>query len=124
MAKPIIELNRSEIKELEKFVKVRIEYIVFNTKRPKKKKKGGNKIEDDTGNLRKQIKGAKNFIEQTERGIKINFPTTDYFKYLDDERRDELNWYLSEAIFEDKLFREKLREIYAQSGMRAILKVS
>jgi hypothetical protein len=46
----------------------------------------------------------------------------EYFKYLDDGRRDELNWYLTEAIFEDKNVRKKFKEIYAASAKRVILK--
>ena len=119
--KNVVELNSKDIKELEDFIRKRVEEIVFKTRRPKSKIKGGNFIEDDTGELRSRIKGARNFIKQTKKGIVIDFPTTDYFRFLDDERRDDLNWYLSEAIFEDKEFRDKIKEIYKLTAQRAIV---
>ena len=121
--KPIIQLDNKELKQLEKFVKERIEYVVFNTRRPRKKVKGGHKIEDDSGDLRRSIRNASNFITQSNKGLTIELKTMKYYKYLDDERRDELNWYLSESIFEDKLFRDKIREILKGSGMRTITKL-
>lgn len=123
MKKAVVELTRNELDELERLFVKKIEYIVFNTRRNKKKIKGGHKIEDNTGNLRRIIKGAKNFIKQDERGLKIDFPVAEYFKYLDDERREELNWFLSEAIFEDKEIRDKIKELYVMTGQRAILRM-
>lgn len=131
-----MQLDAKQIAALEKLVKKRIEFIVFDTRRPKAKIKGyryvkgqripiygGHKIEDDTGDLRRSIKQASGFIKNTSRGLKIELNTVKYFKYLDDGRRDELNWYLTEAIFEDKIIRNKLRELFIDTGKRAILKV-
>lgn len=97
---------------------------MFSTRRPKKKVDGGHFIEDDTGKLRKSIRANRNFIKVDDKGnITIDIKVVDYFKYLDDERRDELNWYLSEAIFEDKNIRNKVKELQAQSSKRTILKM-
>ena len=46
-----------------------------------------------------------------------------YFQYLDDARRDELNWYLSEAIFEDNKIRDKIRELTAGATKRVMIKM-
>lgn len=129
-------LDKKAIKELEAFLKQEIEAIVFSTRRDKPKftgyktvnkvkipqYNGGNYIEDNSGKLRQSIRANKNFIKQTDKGIEIEFKMIDYFKYLDDERRDELNWYLTEAIFEDNNVRKKFKEIYQKSAKRVILK--
>lgn len=123
MSKKIVELDKNDLNELENFIKKRVERIVFNTRRSRPKIKGGNVIENDTGNLRRRIKSANNFIKQTKGGLSIDFPVPDYYRYLDDERRDELNWYLTEAIFEDKEFRDKIRDLYRQTAQRAVVNI-
>ena len=123
MSKKIVKLDKKDLTELENFIKTRVERIVFNTRRVRPKVKGGNTITDDTGNLRRRIKSANNFIKQTSKGLSIDFPVPDYYKYLDDERRDELNWYLTEAIFEDKEFRDKIRDLYRQTAQRAVINI-
>ena len=124
MAKKIVvELNKKELDDLESFIRTRVEKIVFNTRRPRKKRKGGHKIEDDTGDLRRSIRSARNFIKQTKKGLNIDFPVMEYYRFLDEDRRAELNWYLTEAIFEDDEFRNKIREIYKQTAQRAMIKV-
>jgi len=122
--KSIFILNKKEITKLERFVRKRVEQIVFNeTRRDKEKVKGGHYIDDASGDLRKTIRRAKNFITQNKWGIVIDFPTTDYFKYLDDSRREELNWYLSEAIFEDEDLREYLVELFEDSATRTAINI-
>ena len=115
-------LDKKAIRELEKFIKDEIERVVFDTRRSKAKVNGGHEIEDDTGKLRRSIRANRNFIKQTNKGIEIELRAEEYYKYLDDERRDELNWYLTEAIFEDDKIRKKLKDIYAKSAKRVILK--
>lgn len=122
--KSIFILNNKEITKLERFVRKRVEQIVFNeTRRDKEKVKSGHYIDDASGDLRKTIRRAKNFITQNKSGIVIDFPTTDYFKYLDDSRREELNWYLSEAIFEDEDLREYLIELFEDSATRTAINI-
>jgi hypothetical protein len=115
-------LDKEAIREIEDFVKKRIEEIVFSTSRSKAKVKGGNKIDDDSGKLRASIKNNKNFITQTKKGFEINLKVMEYFKFLDDQRRDELNWYLTEAIFDDKELRDYIKDQTAKSAKRVILK--
>jgi hypothetical protein len=121
--KVVVELNKSELDDLESYIRDKVEKIVFSTRRSKAKKKGGHKIEDSSGDLRRSIKTARNFIKQTNKGLSIDFPVMEYYRFLDEDRRDELNWYLSEAIFEDNDFRDKIREIYKQTAQRAVIKV-
>lgn len=119
-----LELDTKARRELQRFILDEVEAVIFSTRRPKKKIKGGNYIEDDTGALRKSIKANRNFITVDKKGnISIDIKVVDYFKYLDDERRRELNWYLSEAIFESQVIRDKVRELQAQSSKRTILKM-
>jgi hypothetical protein len=46
-----------------------------------------------------------------------------YYVYLDDGRRDELNWYLTEAIFEDEQIRNLIAELLEGAMMRVFLEV-
>jgi hypothetical protein len=46
--------------------------------------------------------------------IVFDIKMVSYYKYLDDERRDELNWYLTEAIFEDKELKKFIADITAE----------
>jgi len=121
-----VKLDRKEIKELEKFIIKRIEDIVFGTNRPSgvPKRVGGLKIEDDTGKLRRSIKGNKSFIKQSKSGLEINIKNLPpYWKYLDDERVDDYNWYLSEAIFEDESISKKIKEVIAGAYKRYVLNI-
>jgi hypothetical protein len=120
-----VDLNRKELGELKDFIVDEIEAIVFSTRRNREKVKGGYYIEDDTGKLRESIKRnrSKHFIKSDGRGgIIINFKVIDYFKYLDDKReRTDLNWYLTEAIFDSDNFNKKLKEVYAKAMKRIII---
>ena len=121
-----VKIDRKEIKELEKFIIKRIEDIVFGTNRPSgvPKRVGGLKIEDDTGKLRRSIKGNKSFIKQSKSGLEINIKNLPpYWKYLDDERVDDYNWYLSEAIFEDESISKKIKEVIAGAYKRYVLNI-
>ena len=121
-----LKFNAEEMRELEKFVLVRIEDIIFHERnRPsgKQKVKGGLLIEDKTGNLRQELKANRGFITQSARGFSIDIKMVPYFQYLDDGRRDELNWYLSEAIFEDNKIRDKIRELTAGATKRVMIKM-
>lgn len=121
-----VKLDRKEIKELEKFIINRIEEIVFETNRPSgiPKRVGGLKIEDDTGKLRRSIKRNKSFIKQDKKGLEINIKNLPpYWKYLDDERVDDYNWYLSEAIFEDESISKKIKEVIAGAYKRYVLNI-
>ena len=121
-----VKLDRKEIKELEKFIIKRIEDIVFGTNRPSgvPKRVGGLKIEDDTGKLRRSIKRNKSFIKQSKSGLEINIKNLPpYWKYLDDERIEDYNWYLSEAIFEDESISKKIKEVIAGSYKRYVLNI-
>lgn len=121
-----VKLDRKEIKELEKFIINRIEEIVFGTNRPSgiPKRVGGLKIEDDTGKLRRSIKRNKSFIKQDKKGLEINIKNLPpYWKYLDDERVDDYNWYLSEAIFDDSVISKKIKEVIAGAYKRYVLNI-
>ena len=137
-----VKLDRKEIKELEKFIINRIEEIVFETNRPSGVQKvsgakydnnqkrmiairqGGLKIEDKTGKLRRSIKRNKSFIKQDKKGLEINIKNLPpYWKYLDDERVDDYNWYLSEAIFEDESISKKIKEVIAGAYKRYVLNI-
>lgn len=121
-----VKLDRKEIKELEKFIINRIEEIVFETNRPSgiPKRVGGLKIEDDTGKLRSSIKRNKSFIKQDKKGLEINIKNLPpYWKYLDDERVDDYNWYLSEAIFDDESISKKIKEVIAGAYKRYVLNI-
>ena len=121
-----VKLDRKEIKELEKFIIKRIEEIVFETNRPSgvPKRVGGLKIEDDTGKLRRSIKRNKSFIKQGKSGLEINIKNLPpYWKYLDDARVDDYNWYLSEAIFDDETISKKIKEVMAGAYKRYIINI-
>ena len=121
-----VKLDRKEIKELEKFIIKRIEEIVFETNRPSgvPKRVGGLKIEDDTGKLRRSIKRNKSFIKQDKNGLEINIKNLPpYWKYLDDDRVDDYNWYLSEAIFDDETISKKIKEVMAGAYKRYIINI-
>ena len=121
-----VKLDRKEIKELEKFIIKRIEDIVFGTNRPSgvPKRVGGLKIEDDTGKLRRSIQRNKSFIKQSKSGLEINIKNLPpYWKYLDDERIEDYNWYLSEAIFEDESISKKIKEVIAGAYKRYVLNI-
>ena len=116
-----VKLDRKEIKELEKFIIKRIEEIVFETNRPSgvPKRVGGLKIEDDTGKLRRSIKRNKSFIKQGRNGLEINIKNLPpYWKYLDDDRVEDYNWYLTEAIFDDEVISKKIKEVIAGAYKR------
>lgn len=118
------KLDDKARRELQNYILQEIEAIVFSTRRPRRKVEGGHYIEDDSGDLRRSIRRNRNFIKVDKNGkIVIDIKVMEYYKYLDDERRSELNWYLSEAIFEDKNIREKIRELQAESGKRTMIKV-
>ena len=121
-----VKLDRKEIKELEKFIIKRIEEIVFETNRPSgvPKRVGGLKIEDDAGKLRRSIKRNKSFIKQDKNGLEINIKNLPpYWKYLDDERVDDYNWYLSAAIFDDETISKKIKEVMAGAYKRYIINI-
>ena len=121
-----VKLDRKEIKELEKFIIKRIEEIVFGTNRPSgvPKRVGGLKIEDDTGKLRRSIKRNKSFIKQGRNGLEINIKNLPpYWKYLDDERVEDYNWYLTEAIFDDEVISKKIKEVIAGAYKRYVLNI-
>ena len=121
-----VKLDRKEIKELEKFIIKRIEEIVFGTNRPSgvPKRVGGLKIEDDTGKLRRSIKRNKSFIKQGRNGLEINIKNLPpYWKYLDDERVDDYNWYLTEAIFDDETISKKIKEVITGAYKRYIINI-
>ena len=121
-----VKLDRKEIKELEKFIIKRIEDIVFGTNRPSgvPKRVGGLKIEDDTGKLRRSIKRNKSFIKQGRNGLEINIKNLPpYWKYLDDERIEDYNWYLSAAIFEDGVISKKIKEVIAGAYKNYVINI-
>lgn len=134
-----VKLTRTEIRELEKLVLKRVEDIIFKErKRPSGKSKVGSGItkdrpsgykkddvvEDNTKKLRQSIHQNKNFIKQDAKGnIQINLKFISYFKWLDDGRRDDLNWYFGEAIFEDKAITDKIKELTAASIKRTIINI-
>ena len=121
-----VKLDRKEIKELEKFIIKRIEEIVFETNRPSgvPKRVGGLKIEDDTGKLRRSIKRNKSFIKQDKNGLEINIKNLPpYWKYLDDDRVEDYNWYLSEAIFDDETISKKIKEVMTGAYKRYIINI-
>ena len=128
MAAPVeIKLDKKDIRELEKLILTRVENIIFKEhKRPSglHKVEGGLLVEDKTGDLRRKLKANRNFVKQGKGGsFEITLNMVSYYKYLDDTRRNELNWYFSEAIFEDKKIIEKLRELMAGAAKRTIIKV-
>lgn len=116
----LLDLKPKEVKELERFILKRIEVIIFKTKRPSgiEKVKGGYKIEDDTGLLRRTLKANQGFMRIDKRGLVFDIKMVSYYKFLDDERRADLNWYLGEAIFQDKLLAKKIAQITAR-GIKA-----
>ena len=124
-----VKLDRKEIKELEKFIIKRIEEIVFGTDRPSgvQKKVGGLKIQDSVGGnqkLRKSIQRNKSFIKQGKSGLEINIKNLPpYWKYLDDERVEDYNWYLSEAIFDDETISKKIKEVMTGTYKRYIINI-
>ena len=122
-----VKLDRKQIRELEKEILKRVESIIFSERnRPSGKQKvnGGLLVEDDTGKLRRQLKANRGFVKQNKRGgIEVDIKMVSYFKWLDDERRQELNWYFSEAIFEDKIISDKIKELYTESVKSAFIKI-
>lgn len=108
-------LTNKELRDLELFILRRVESIIFlERKRPsgRQKVKGGLLIQDGkNGALRNKLMSAKDFIKETEKGFEIDIKMVEYFKYLDDARREELNWYITEAVFEDPQIRKKIKEI-------------
>lgn len=120
----MIKLNNVEISNLEALILRQIEKIIFvDRMRPsgRKKRNGGLVIEDKTGNLRSRLKANRGFLKQTERGFEINVEMVNYYKWLDDSRRDELNWYLTEAIFEDKIIRDAIKKTIGSAAKRTVL---
>jgi len=122
-----VKLDRKQIRELEKEILKRVESIIFSERnRPSGKQKvnGGLLVEDDTGKLRRQLKANRGFVKQNKRGgIEVDIKMVSYFKWLDDERRQDLNWYFSEAIFEDKIISDKIKELYTESVKSAFIKI-
>lgn len=121
-----LQFDKKEIRQLEKLIIKRIEDIIFVERtRPSGRQKvaGGLVIEDDSGALRRKLKSNKNFIKFVSGGFEIDIKMKEYFKYLDDSRRDELNWYLSEAIFEDKEIRDTVKKVTAAATKRTIIKL-
>ena len=122
-----VKLDRKQIRELEKEILKRVESIIFSERnRPSGKQKvnGGLLVEDDTGKLRRQFKANRGFVKQNKRGgIEVDIKMVSYFKWLDDERRQDLNWYFSEAIFEDKIISDKIKELYTESVKSAFIKI-
>jgi hypothetical protein len=137
-----VKIDRKEIKELEKFIIKQIEEIVFGTNRPsgvqkvsgskydKSQKRmiairqGGLKIEDKTGKLRRSIKRNKSFIKQGRNGLEINIKNLPpYWKYLDDERIEDYNWYLTTAIFEDGVISKKIKEVIAGAYKNYVINI-
>jgi hypothetical protein len=139
MIKTEIKLNKKEIRTLEKLVLKRVEEIIFDEReRPSGELKVGSGItkyrpggyrkdalvEDNSGALRRSVKQNKNFIKQNDKGgLEINLKFISYFKWLDDGRRDNLNWYFGEAIFEDEKIIEKIKELTAASIKRTIINI-
>lgn len=128
----LLGFNAKQMKTLEDFIIDRIEDVIFNRKRPsgRKKVKGyktktvngktertpifknSDVIEDGkTKQLRKTLKANKGFMRIDKKGLVFDIKMVSYYKYLDDERRTELNWFLNEAIFEDKQLSDKIAEI-------------
>jgi hypothetical protein len=120
----IYQLDIREKRQLEKMILKRVEEIVFGTKRPsgRQKIKGGLEITDDSGELRRTIRANKDFITQnTSGGLEIGIEVTDYFQYLDDARRDELNWYISEGVFLDNKINEILEGALSKMVINATI---
>lgn len=120
----IYKLNKRELRRLEREVLKRVVEIVFGTPRPSGKQKvlGGLKITSDTGKLKDTLLANRNFITQNSRGgLEIDIKVTDYFQYLDDSRRDELNWYLSEEVFKDKKINDILDDILSKTVINATI---
>jgi hypothetical protein len=134
----VLQLNSTQIRKLEKEILKRIEEIIFNRKRPSGRQKiqgyktktvnkkvertpiykSSTKIEDAGGKgsegLRKTLKANKGFMRIENKLIVFDIKMVSYYKYLDDERRDELNWYLTEAIFEDAELKKFIADITAE----------
>jgi hypothetical protein len=121
-----IKLNKKELRTLEKKVIKRIDEIIFEEReRPSRepKKNGMTIIESDTGKLKDKLHRNRNFIKQGDKGFEINLRMMPYYVYLDDGRRDELNWYLTEAIFEDEQINNMIAELLEGAMMRVFLEV-
>jgi hypothetical protein len=54
-------------------------------------------------------------MKLTKKGYVFDLRFAPYYKYLDDARRKELNWYLTEAIFEDEEIGKKIVELSAKN---------
>jgi hypothetical protein len=116
----LLELDTKSIKELEKFIIKRIVDIIFKEqKRPSglRKEDGGLVITSQTGNLKRTVEenAQKGFMKLTKKGYVFDLRFAPYYKYLDDARRKELNWYLTEAIFEDEDIIKKIVELSAKN---------
>jgi hypothetical protein len=122
--KDLLKLNDSEKKELEKFIVDRIVDIIFKErKRPSGKSKAdgsGLIITNQTGKLKRSVEenARKGFMKLTKKGYVFDLRFAPYYKYLDDARKDELNWYLTEAIFEDDEIAKKVAELVGK-GIKA-----
>lgn len=119
--KDLIKLDSESKKTLEEFILKRIEEIIFDEReRPSglQKVKGGLLIKNQSGKLLNKLKANKGFMKYSTKGYHFDLKMVPYFKYLDDQRRDELNWYLTEAIFEDEKISQKIAELTAK-GVKA-----
>ena len=140
--KDVLNLSSKQVRDLEKKILKRIEEIIFDRKRPSGRPKvksyktktvngkvqrtpvfkSSTKIEDAGGkgseSLRKTLKANKGFMRVEKKRIVFDIKMVSYYKYLDDERRDELNWYLTEAIYEDEELTKMIADITAE-GIKA-----
>jgi hypothetical protein len=111
MAKNKLKIPKRDIKDAESKILKRIEKIVFDTRRQSAKKKGGYKIEDGTGALRRRIKSNTNFIKEVNGGFSIDVKMVQHYFFLDEGTQKMEGWFLSEAIFEDKEIRDIIRDL-------------
>lgn len=122
--KDLLELDAKGRKELEKFIIQRIVDIIFKErKRPSGRRKedgSGLVITSQTGTLKRSVEenAKRGFMKLTKKGYVFDLQFAPYYKYLDDARRNELNWYLTEAIFEDDEIAKKLAELVGK-GIKA-----
>jgi len=134
----VLQLNSTQIRKLEKEILDRIEEIIFDRRRPSGRQKikgyktktvnkkvqrtpiykSSTKIEDagkrGSEGLRTTLKANKGFMRIENKRIVFDIKMVSYYKYLDDQRRDELNWYLTEAIFEDAELKKFIADITAE----------
>jgi gas vesicle protein len=116
-----LKLTRKEIKEIQDTILKRVEAIVFSTNRSTAKKDGTRQIKDRSGDLRNSIKGNKDFIKVRSNKITIDIETMSYYLFLDEGTKHMNGWFLTEAIFEDKIIREKIKEVTTAASKRATL---